>query len=874
MATRRSVRFVLLCGSLVLLGCTQGRSVLRGAAPQPAAAQEPAAPAESGGPGPGSVAIPGMTLAAKNASLELYFDEKTCAFAVADVATRATWFSNPPNADQDPLAAGENRDRLKSQLYVTYYTRFGQLQTRTSYASAVSFGSFKTRRIPNGFRVDYLITDNVRIWIIPRAISEQRFTEWFTKRMDKQKLGLLKYYYKYANRAKVTSEEMLKQYPLLKRENIYIFESKSRDKGVEIPDFIKEELEQAILATGYNAEELARDHAMNGVSEAETMKPFFSMPLEVTLDGSALVVRVPMDEIAYDARNFPINRIGLLQLFGAAGPGEDGYLLVPDGSGSLIRFNNGKSHLSPYAASVYGADYAIRQPRELYEPMPAYLPVFGLKSGGRSFFAIIEEGDALAQVVARVSGMASSYNEVSGEFTVLPRDELQLSAYGGSNVLQVFQPRTCRGDIRVRYAFFTGPDSGYARMARFYQQYLAEKYGMARYGKPGAVPFFLETIGAVDRNKLVLGLPVRLAEPLTTFDQARSIVRRLQDAGVGALTLKVTGWMRGGISHRFATRISYERRLGGRREFDALRDAVVRSGGEFYAETADLYARRSTFLTGFSPRTQSAKGMDRLPAYRARRWINTDITTTRLPYQYLVSFRELPGLFAQLARRYAAEGIGGIALRDAGSGVNSDFGRRSLIDRQQALRILQEELARLRASGLGIMLDGGDACAAPYARCILDAPSTSNQYYLTDEAIPFFQMVFSGYVRYAGAPINLAGDWRREALRAVATGAGVYFTWIAAEQSVLKHTDYDRLYSVSCDVWFDEAVELYRRYNAAMGSTYGERIVAFATVAPGVTATTFENGVRMLANFNDTSVAVDGITIGPLAWHADARNPP
>ena len=49
-------------------------------------------------------------------------------------------------------------------------------------------------------------------------------------------------------------------------------------------------------------------------------------------------------------------RIRLLGYFAAAGADENGYLVVPNGSGSLIYFNNGKSNVENYSQYIYDID--------------------------------------------------------------------------------------------------------------------------------------------------------------------------------------------------------------------------------------------------------------------------------------------------------------------------------------------------------------------------------------------------------------------------------------------------------------------------------------------------------------------------------------
>ena len=62
--------------------------------------------------------------------------------------------------------------------------------------------------------------------------------------------------------------------------------------------------------------------------------------MEYRLEGDDLIVTVPLSEIEYK-ENAPIVSMTILPYFGAGSTQEDGYMLVPEGGGSIIRFNNG-----------------------------------------------------------------------------------------------------------------------------------------------------------------------------------------------------------------------------------------------------------------------------------------------------------------------------------------------------------------------------------------------------------------------------------------------------------------------------------------------------------------------------------------------------
>jgi len=66
-----------------------------------------------------------------------------------------------------------------------------------------------------------------------------------------------------------------------------------------------------------------------------------TIPVEYTLQEDFLEARIVTDEIVEGEDSF-VASISLLPYFGAGSQDDEGYMLVPDGSGSLIFMNNGK----------------------------------------------------------------------------------------------------------------------------------------------------------------------------------------------------------------------------------------------------------------------------------------------------------------------------------------------------------------------------------------------------------------------------------------------------------------------------------------------------------------------------------------------------
>ena len=87
---------------------------------------------------------------------------------------------------------------------------------------------------------------------------------------------------------------------------------------------------------------------------------------------------------------------------------DDGFLFVPDGSGAIINFNNGKTKVDAYSKEVYGEDISRRSTNSpiTSRTQKISLPVFGLVSNGSGFLAEITDGAAVASINASVGERA------------------------------------------------------------------------------------------------------------------------------------------------------------------------------------------------------------------------------------------------------------------------------------------------------------------------------------------------------------------------------------------------------------------------------------------------------------------------------------
>jgi len=640
-----------------------------------------------------------------------------------------------------------------------------------------------------------------------------------------------------------------------------------------IPRASLSKLSQIIESTGYSPIDATEDHIANNINPTVPNLEIFDVTIEYLLDGESFIVRVPVDEVKYpidvvdfsgEKHTYPIMFLEILPYFSAAGLNDEGYIFVPDGSGALIYLNNGKTWTSTYNQGVYGRDFT----EDPYSYQTAWaqqvnLPVFGLKKGDQAYLAIIERGASIAHLRADISGKRDDYNRIFPRFNIIKSGRISLE-HGGS--LDVYQPEKYKGDIIVRYEFLVGDEASYTGMAQRYQKYLVEKNVLKPITESNP-PFILELIGAFTRTEVVFGVPKDVIYPATTVAEVKSIIDDLRSIGIDNVQLRYRGWLKGGLEHYYPTKANIEKKLGSESEFIDLLKYAQANNTVIYPEVDFLNVYRNTLFDGFSSRSDSAIRLNRLPAQIS----NYDVATF-LPRidrtAYVLSPRVLPKLMTSFMNDFSRYNSQGIALDKMGWQVNSDFSRRAgqMVDRQHATEIISEQMANV-AQRYNIMVDKGNAYTWPYVSTIVNIPLTDSGYDLVDQRIPFYQMVISGYITYAGEALNQVSDHETYLLMSLETGTLPYFSLAAAASEVIKGTKFNEFYSFNYDQWRDELIDCYQELYPIYQRIYGQRFVYHAQLQPGVTISTYENGVSIIVNYNNYPVEYAGVTIGARGYY-------
>ena len=787
----------------------------------------------------------------ENQFLELRLLPETTEIILTDKETGTQWRSNP--GGDDPFADTVTRYLMQSVFSLEYTDVSGIGQTLYSSEHSIDYGAYSYGIVDGALEVNYTAGNLDRTYVIPPAVPEERMLQ-FMELMTADDLSVIKPGYRLYDinnlRSSDDRQELLTMYPDLNRRNIYVLRSDTRE-------YLKAEYEEIFDRVGYTYDDYLEDVATYPLS-AGRERPAFNITFQYSLEGKSLVLNIPYDKIAYRV-SYPMVRLSVLPYFGAGGLDDDGYLFVPDGSGALINFNNGKQNQLTYSNIVYGWDEGLIREAIINDNKAPY-PVFGIQKNGEALMCIIEEGASYASVRADVSGRNSSWNNVYPRFEIVHSALMNISGRSDREIYQYERGLPEGESLKMRYVICK--EDGYVGMAKEYRAWLLDRFPSLTRSQKSGVPVAIEIPGAVNKTQHRLGIPFDLPLKLTSYFEAASMINDFSKSQWDNVYIKLNGWFNRSVDHTIPSRIRLISDLGSKKDFNYILDTAKAHGISVYPEVDFIYMRDKKLFDGFSTYSDVA------------RYVSRD-RIQRYPYSFVwFGERNLWGKLNYIARpevtmnmidnyidKSSSMGIENIAFRNMGQKLVGDYKERRHVSREESMRMRQQKLDELYRSGTGIMLMSGHAYAAPWADFIVDMALDDQAYGITDVSVPFYQIVLHGLVPYAGRAINLAEDYTKNLLKTIESGAGLYFSFITEDAAILQETKFRQFYANEYRKWSGDADALYRQFSADFSHLYNQAIVRHEILSNKVTLTGYEDGTRVIVNASDFAFNYNGRNI-------------
>jgi hypothetical protein len=563
----------------------------------------------------------------------------------------------------------------------------------------------------------------------------------------------------------------------------------------------------------------------------------FELSVIYAVWGDFLEVTVPADEIVESSENSLVS-VEILSFLGATHDDEEGYIVFPDGSGAIMRHAaQHPEEVQEISRVVYGDDPISTEASSAFRELTV-MPVFGLVSGGEvggnaAFVGMITQGDFDANIAVARSGKGVNYNHCWVKFIFRRKGRFSLT---GGQPARLYEPDLVGGDRQIRYCFLAQESANYVGMATRYRHFLIQERGARRIADDAPL-MSLDFFMGVERRTWFMRDLIRM----TTFAEVQEILADLDSMGVSRVDVTVDGWNRGGAGSRYPQRLPVEARLGGADGLRALADDVVARGQRLLL--TDNYIIILPGARGVFPYTDAIRGVDGLPVgEEGVYFLNAQVALRKF------AVRDIP--------KMADLGASGLRLDYFASLAVPDTNDRYPLSRESFAASWMQIADLTREQFGAVAMSGGNSYAIPYVDRLDWVPMNSTHYDLFDEAIPFYQIVAHGLVSYNGQPYNLINDGQRTFLHQIEYGAIPHFVLTHANSALLYRTMANQHWSTQYDFWRDEVIRQYQTMET-LAPLVNQFIVDHARLAEGVYQTTYEDGTRVVVNYNAAPYVVE-----------------
>ncbi len=587
-------------------------------------------------------------------------------------------------------------------------------------------------------------------------------------------------------------------------------------------------------------------------------KAGFKYPVEYTIEDDHLKASVKVSEIEETNSANVATEMTVLGSFGAASDQEDGYFVIPDGSGALVRFNNNRTmQANTYMQKVYGSDVTVVPTTKGAVTEQIYLPVYGIVKEDNAMLVVASKGDSNAVLTTNVSKQSnSSYNLCNFTFTLRGTDSFYMSGNSNEKFTVFEDGDIISDDIELLYYPIAKEDADYVDVAQRYRQYLIEDEGVQIRSEADSASMYVDLYGGVQKKKPILGIPVTLKTSITSYSQAEDILSKLKDNGVDDIVVSYSNWTNDGIKNKVDTGAKPSGTLGGKSDFKSLTQFMDSSGYQLYpvSDNRDFYSGNGYY--SFSSTAVRVSGSySRIVSYDRAYGIPDGFKKN----MSLLSPSYFTEVLGEVADSYSKADLNGVSVANLTTSLYGDYGKKS-ISRYNTMELLEESYAKLDSSlGGGILADSANAYALPYVSHITNVPLSSSHFDVFDEDIPFYQLVMHGVIPYSTTALNGDADSETLLLMAIATGSNLSYDMLYEETSTLKDTEFDIYYYANYEHWIDTAAEEYKLLDPILRDVSDSFITDYDVENDGdLITTTYENGTVVKVDLSAKTIDYNG----------------
>ncbi len=590
----------------------------------------------------------------------------------------------------------------------------------------------------------------------------------------------------------------------------------------------------------------------------------FMVPVDYVLHDD--YVSVSIDSTKIQENELEITTVSLAPfLCSVENNTPDSYLFMPSGSGALLSTASYSPQGLMYDADVYGEDLTKEERYDPDDEIAVRMPVYGYKKGDVGGFAIIDNGSDAATLHSTIGNTTYGFSAIYPTFNLRGYTEHEARTFNSTYITKIYPNEMLEGKFSVRFYPLKGENANYTGMANTYRDYLIEECGLAKTGEEKALN--LNIIGGTEITKSFLGIPYTTIFATTTVNEANNIITELSK-DVKNMSVKLKGFGETGIDNgKVGGGYKLSGNIGSNSQLKSLSDACADKKVDLYFDYELVKFSSSGSGFSFSNDVAMNSGYIKSDQFIIDKAVRN--TEEKLKYRLLrpVNFESAVSKALDANAKWNINGVAFDSLTSNAYSDYSDYNETVLYNAKHGFAdTLAKSLSQVKKNKQKLMASNANVYAALMADLVTEAPMFSNDGYAFTQDVPFYAMVFKGYVPMTTDSINLATNPEKQVLAAVESGVGLNYTVINTWGNALIDAVYPYFYSTKYSSQKEGMLNTYSKFVEYFESVKDATIVSSSVVSDGVHCTVFNNGVTVYVNYNDTAAQTPAGEVAAMSY--------
>lgn len=534
-------------------------------------------------------------------------------------------------------------------------------------------------------------------------------------------------------------------------------------------------------------------------------------------------------------------------------PEIPGYVLVPDGPGALIEFNDYNESLKPYTGSVYGenlskATYNYNLSEIYYVPFKnPTMPLYGIAhtKAESAFLGYASQGDAQMEVVVMPEENTTLYTWAYPRFVKNSVYYQIFNKRGEGYFTLIDQPETY--DIEFHYHFIAESDeikADYTGMAMAYKEYLTSKEILKEKDAIESMPIRVDFIMS-DIKKSVLNYEDVV---VTTAEDTLDILNDLTSSGVSSINTGLYGWQEGGLTTGKPWQANWSRKIGSEKDFQ-----------EILNQGYDISFAQDYLKFNEEQASESNKAIKHIN--------NWYVTLTEVDDQPITDFsfakpevsmtwleKQLKNLSDLSLKSHTIEGVTSHLFTEHGKDI---FQEDDVID------LYQENLSQI---DLKLNLKTPNQYLWAYTDRFLQSPVYSTQFLIESKTVPFLSMVLNRSMEVYAPYSNFSFSSQKDMLKMIDYNIYPSFVITKEPSYLLSSTNALDFYSTEYKQYDALIQEVYETVSNGLNPVLNANWISRQELSDTLILNTYDNGVSIYINYSTKPATYQGKTIEPLSY--------